>query len=74
MWEKIKAADKYIDANEPWKLTGDTLTKVLERSINQILEIATLLQPFLPQTATSIIKQFSKSQIQVKEPLFPRLA
>ncbi len=73
IWEKIKTADKYIDENEPWKLTGDALTKVLERSINQILEIATLLEPFLPQTATSIIDHFSKSYLQTKKPLFPRI-
>lgn len=73
IWEKIKAADKYIDENEPWKLSGDALTKVLERSIDQILEIATLLEPFLPQTATTIIDQFSQSHIQTNKPLFPRI-
>ncbi|MEK9143870.1 MAG: methionine--tRNA ligase [Patescibacteria group bacterium] len=73
VWEKIKATDKYIDENEPWKLTGDALTKVLKQAINRILEIATLLQPFLPQTAEKILVQFSTQPIQPQPPLFPRL-
>ncbi|KKU83271.1 hypothetical protein A2973_01670 [Candidatus Gottesmanbacteria bacterium RIFCSPLOWO2_01_FULL_49_10] len=73
VWEKVKAADKHIDENEPWKLTGDSLYKVLEKSINQIIEIATLLQPFLPQTAQKILKQFAGPIIKSQPPLFPRL-
>lgn len=73
VWEKVKAADKHIDDNEPWKLTGDALNKVLEHAINQIVEIATLLQPFLPDTAAKILVQFSEQPIQPQPPLFPRL-
>ena len=73
VWEKVKTADKHIDENEPWKLTGDSLYKVLEKSINQIIEIATLLQPFLPQTAQKILKQFAGPIIKSQPPLFPRL-
>ena len=73
VWEKIKAADKYIDENEPWKLTGDALHKILEHAINQIFEIATLLQPFLPQTSEKILTQFSNKSIKPQPPLFPRL-
>ena len=73
VWEKIKAADKYIDENEPWKLTGDALNNVLKQAINRILEIATLLQPFLPYTAEKILKQFKGPTISSQPPLFPRL-
>ena len=73
VWGKVKGADKYIDANEPWKLSGDALTKVLEQAINQILEIATLLQPFLPDTAEKILTQFQSSSIKSQAPLFPRI-
>lgn len=73
VWGKIKIADKYIDENVPWKLTGDALNKVLEHAINQIVEIATLLQPFLPDTAEKILTQFSTQPIQPQPPLFPRL-
>lgn len=73
VWEKIKAADKYIDENEPWKLKGDKLHTVLKQAINQIVEIATLLQPFLPDTAEKILTQFSTQPIQTQPPLFLRL-
>jgi len=73
VWEKIKAADKHIDENEPWKLTGDALNNVLKQAINRILEIATLLQPFLPDTAQKILTQFSNKSIKPQPPLFPRL-
>ena len=73
VWEKVKAADKHIDENEPWKLSGDTLHAVLETSILNIIEIATLLQPFLPNTAEKILKQFSTQPIMPQPPLFPRL-
>ncbi len=73
VWEQVKAADKHIDEHEPWKLTGDALHAVLETSINQIIEIATLLQPFLPTTAKKILDQFKGPTITVQPPLFPRL-
>lgn len=73
VWEKIKATDKYIDGNEPWKLKGDQLHAVLKQAINQIVEIATLLQPFLPDTAEKILVQFSEQPIKSQPPLFPRL-
>lgn len=73
VWEKIKTTDKYIDGNVPWKLKGDNLHAVLKQAINQIVEIASLLQPFLPDTAEKILTQFSTQPIQPQPPLFPRL-
>ena len=74
VWDTIKATDKYIDKNKPWKLSGNALRKVLEKSIHQIVVIATLLQPFLPDTAEKILKQFSAPAIASQPPLFPRLS
>lgn len=74
VWEKIKTADKYIDENEPWKLTGEKFTEVLAQAIHQIRHIATLLQPFLPDTAKIILKQFAGPVIESQPPLFPRLS
>ncbi len=74
VWDKVKTVDKYIDANEPWKLQGDDLKKVLETSSSQIIEIAVLLQPFLPQTAGKILKQFDGPTIISQSPLFPRIS
>lgn len=73
VWGRIKAADAYIDRNEPWKLTGEKRTEVLTYAIHQIRHIATLLQPFLPGTAEKILQQFSAQPIQAQPSLFPRI-
>lgn len=73
-WEKVKNTDRYIDEKQPWKLTGNELQQVLEPAIQNIVEIATLLQPFLPETAKKILKQFSGSTISIQPPLFPRIS
>ncbi len=73
VWEKVKTADKFINEKQPWKLSGDKLAKALEHSITQIFEIASLLQPFLPQTSEKILDQFKGPEIASQPPLFPRL-
>jgi len=73
VWGKVTEANRYIDSNEPWKLTGEKLNEVLSVSVGNILEIATLLQPFLPETAHKILSQFSSPEIKVQEGLFPRI-
>lgn len=73
IWEKIKSTDKYIDEHEPWKLSGDALKKVLEKATNDIVKIATFLQPFLPQTSQKILNQFKGPTIKSQPPLFPRI-
>ncbi|KKS86959.1 MAG: Methionyl-tRNA synthetase [Candidatus Gottesmanbacteria bacterium GW2011_GWB1_43_11] len=75
IWEKIKITDKFINDNEPWKITDQKkLTEVLQKAVNEIGEIAFHLQPFLPDTAEKILTQFSGSQIKSQPPLFPRLS
>lgn len=74
VWEKVKETDKFIDQKEPWKLEGVELQEVLEVAIKNIVDIATLLQPFLPETAEKILKQFEGPKIQSLPPLFPRLS
>jgi methionyl-tRNA synthetase len=74
IWNKVTTADKHIDCNQPWKITDEKkLTSVLQEAIDQILEIAYLLQPFLPQTADKIQSQFLNSPIDSLSPLFPRI-
>ena len=73
VWGKIKIADKFIDENQPWKLYGDELKKILAQSIHSIIEVATLLQPFLPDTAEKILGQFKGPTIATQPPLFPRI-
>lgn len=73
IWQKIKITDQFVNDSQPWKLTGEELHKALTQSIQNIVEIATLLQPFLPKTADKIIEQFTGPTITSKTPLFPRL-
>ncbi len=76
VWKKIAALDKFINDEKPWDLqkAGDKrLKSVLAHSVDQIQEIAALLEPFLPQTAKKIEKQFKGPEIKSQKPLFPRI-
>jgi len=73
IWEKVTEQNRYIDSKEPWKLSGKALEEVLEYSIEKILEIAFLLQPFLPETSEKIIQLFTAEEIKTIPPLFPRI-
>jgi methionyl-tRNA synthetase len=78
IWGAIKGTDAYLSQERPWQLDlsdeNQRLSKyvILTTAINNILEIAYSLQPFLPETAEKIQKQFS-GQIKSGEALFPRL-
>lgn len=72
IWERIAEADKKINEEKPWELNQDDAKKILEGLVTQIQIIAFNLQPFLPETAEKILKQFSE-EIKSEEPLFPRI-
>jgi methionyl-tRNA synthetase len=69
----VTETDQFINKNEPWKKSGLELENILSSCVDNILKIATLLQPFLPETSEKILKQFSADKIISAEPLFPRL-
>lgn len=75
IWQKITKANKFIDENKPWELIDKDkeIDKVLNHLVDEIREIATLLKPFLPETAEKIEKQFAGPKIKTGKPLFPRL-
>lgn len=73
IWVKITEIDQYININEPWKLKGEELKKVLTYSVNSLTAIAYQLRPFLPETAERVEKQFKGPKIKSEPPLFPRL-
>lgn len=73
LWDKIKTTDQFINEKQPWKLQGEALGEVLTYAISEIVEIGTLLQPFLPETAEKILSQFKGPTIESQPPLFPRL-
>lgn len=71
VWADISALDKKINEVQPWKLENLNLEEFLSEATIKILSIAKTLQPFLPETAEKILKQFS-GEIKSGEPLFPR--
>lgn len=73
IWDKVAETDKYINENEPWKLSGAKLKEVLEKAVLNIRTLTYQLSPFLPETAEKIEKQFTGPKIESIEPLFPRL-
>lgn len=72
-WALIKMTDQTINNEEPWKLGDNDLKNKLAFYTNNINRIAFNLQPFLPETAEKILKQFS-GEIKSQEPLFPRIS
>ncbi len=73
IWGWISELDQQIEKDQPWKLEGKDLEQILAGYRENILKIATALQPFLPQTAEKVLKQFSGPEIKSESPLFPRI-
>jgi len=67
IWEIIAFCDKYINEEKLWETRHPTVINDLFFAIK---EIATLLEPFLPETSKKILAQIDSKK---SEPLFPRL-
>lgn len=74
LWHKLRACDEVITKTEPWKIKNSTeLTKILTPVAQDILNVANLLRPFMPQTAEKIIATFTADKIKKSNILFPRI-
>lgn len=74
IWEKIRVCDEKLSQETPWKLTDkEKVAEILKPQAQTILNLAYLLEPFLPETAQKIQAQFSAPQIKKGDGLFPRL-
>lgn len=74
LWTRIRGLDKYINENEPWKIAGQSkLQETLVPVVTGLREIAYLLQPFMPETAEKMQKQFSGSEISIESGYFQRV-
>ncbi len=74
LWNRIRNLDKYINENEPWKITDQPkLQQTLSFVVIGLREIAYLLQPFMPETAQRMQKQFGGSEITIESPYFQRV-
>ncbi len=72
IWMQISEADKTVTIKKPWELEGDELKSILNDLVERIRNIAFNLQPFMPETAGKILKQFS-GEVKSTSPLFPRI-
>lgn len=77
IWEQIRGLNQYIDEEKPWEIakSGDEqhLREVLAYQVGALLQIAELLEPFLPQTALKIRHVFEEGVIRpAKTTLFPK--
>lgn len=77
VWDQVRGLNQYIEESKPWEINkqGDKehLQEVLANQVSKLIEIAELLQPFMPETALKIRHVFEKGVIQPLEgTLFPR--
>jgi methionyl-tRNA synthetase len=76
VWEKVTALNQFLDQTKPWnliKINDPKLSSILSHAVDQLQEIAGLLEPFMPETAKKIEKQFQGPEIKSQIPLFPRI-
>lgn len=77
VWDQVRGLNQYIDIEKPWQLAkeGDEehLRDVLANQVSDLLEIADLLEPFLPVTASKIMAMFANGVVTPLEgTLFPK--
>ena len=78
VWEQVRGLNQYIDQEKPWEVakTGDQdhLREVLAYQAGSLLQIANLLEPFMPETASKIRHVFEEGVVRkLDTTLFPRL-
>ena len=77
VWEQVRGLNQYIDEEKPWEIAkeGDTehLGEVLAYQAAALIQIAELLEPFLPDTAAKIAAVFQEGVVRpIEGTLFPK--
>jgi methionyl-tRNA synthetase len=77
IWEQVRGINQYIEEEKPWEIAKqddkDHLREVLAYQAGALLEIAGLLEPFLPDTALKIQKIFKDGVVHpISGTLFPK--
>lgn len=75
-WDQVRGLNQYIDEEKPWELSKegdrDHLQEVLGQCVGDLLQIAELLVPFLPETAGKIKAAFGTGIVKDPGVLFPK--
>ncbi len=78
IWVRIRGLNQLVEEEKPWVLAKSDraqLEKVLAHLAGDLRQIATLLEPFLPKTASEIKRVFGGATIDTSVGiLFPKLA
>jgi methionyl-tRNA synthetase len=78
IWDQVRGLNQYIDEAKPWEIAkdkedGEHLREVLAYQASCLLEIADLLEPFLPETAGKIRGVFVEGVVRpIVGTLFPK--
>jgi methionyl-tRNA synthetase len=77
VWEQVRGLNQYIDEAKPWAVAksgeSEHLREVLAYQVSSLLSIASLLEPFLPETAAKIQAIFANGVVTLGETtLFPK--
>ncbi len=77
VWEQVRGLNQLIDAEKPWEVAklgdADHLREILAGFASDLLEIAQLLEPFLPVTAAKIQAIFADGIVRQQDgTLFPK--
>ncbi|MBI4100915.1 methionine--tRNA ligase [Candidatus Microgenomates bacterium] len=78
VWNLIRGLNQYVDEEKPWEVAKkepDHLGEVLGYLVSNLLQVARLLAPFLPETAARIEATFAGGTVHPEVGiLFPKLA
>lgn len=77
VWDKVRGLNQYIDAEKPWMIAkqgeDEHLKEVLAYQVSSILQVAELLEPFMPETAAKIQAVFASGIVHpIEGTLFPK--
>lgn len=81
VWAMVRSLNQYLESVKPWEVAKHRekdpeaeahLAEILSHSVGMLLQVADLLIPFLPTTATAIHQAFESGVVQPAEPLFPK--
>jgi methionyl-tRNA synthetase len=77
VWEQVRGLNQYIDTEKPWTVAKngdkDHLREILAYQVSCLVEIAEMLEPFLPSTAAKIQAIFNQGIVRpTAETLFPK--
>jgi methionyl-tRNA synthetase len=77
VWERVRGVNQYVDEEKPWQIAKqgdeDHLREVLAYQASSLIQVAELLQPFLPDASLKIKAVFEEGIVHpIEGTLFPK--